>query len=137
MGANAMDMSKMERGFVTEISAGGQRRQNAFDFLKKEFAETLGNGEAGFRVYEDLLEVVNRASSDEATTQFQKQFVPLLDQNIMRKKVMDAFEGTLEKEADKAEKEVKQRRMIAETITALEKKRDKPGLIRTLWRKLW
>src|SRR5580698_4028672 len=78
------------------IRKGGRTRELVYEFWTEENRNKLGNGQAGIALYEELLAIVRRSGSEEAVKEFQKRFVPMLDQKLLQRQVMSAFTGALD-----------------------------------------
>lgn len=100
-------MANWEATFVAALKAGAETRRRAFDFWEQEHGHRFGKGEAGMKLYEDLLAVVRKAGSEEAVKEYQNRFVPLLDQQLLGQNVMGAFLASLDERMEALHEKVR------------------------------
>ena len=85
--------AEYKSNFIAAIRAGGDTRERAFQFFEQRLGPSF-KGPEGFKFYEDLLAIV-READEGAVKEYQKRFVPLLDQDLLKSQVMGAFKEAL------------------------------------------
>lgn len=85
--------AEYKSNFIAAIRAGGDTRERAFQFFEQRLGPSF-KGPEGFKFYEDLLAIV-READEGAVKEYQKRFVPLLDQDLLQSQVMTAFKEAL------------------------------------------
>jgi hypothetical protein len=88
-----MTNAEYKSNFIAAIRAGGETRERAFQFFEERLGPSF-KGPEGFKFYEDLLAIV-READEGVVKEYQKRFVPLLDQNLLQSEVMTAFKEAL------------------------------------------
>ena len=82
--------SQDNRSLFIEAMADATRRSIAFDVVERNCRMRFRVGEEGIRVFFQVLELVRLSKVNEAVEEFEKRFLPLLDQKILRKIVEEA-----------------------------------------------
>ena len=85
--------AEYKSNFIAAIRAGGDTRERAFQFFEQKLGASF-KGPDGFKFYEDLLAIV-READERAVKEYQDRFVPLLDQDLLKAKVMGTFKEVL------------------------------------------
>jgi hypothetical protein len=66
------------------------RRSIAFNVVERNCRERFAEGEGGIKLYIQLLGYVRFANVREAVDEFERRFVPMLDQELLKKKMKEA-----------------------------------------------
>lgn len=88
-----MQNDEFKSAFIAAIRSGGSERERAFRFFEDKLAPSF-KGPDGYTFFTDLLSIVKEADPD-AVKEYQDRFVPLLDQELLQKQVMEAFKEAL------------------------------------------
>ena len=99
-----MQNDEFKAAFITAIRTGGAERERAFKFFEEKLGPSF-KGPEGFGFYTDLLSIVKEADPD-AVKEYQKRFVPLLDQKALGKEMLSAFTEALPAYVAERQKEV-------------------------------
>jgi hypothetical protein len=84
-------MASFQEDFIGAVKAGGHMRKRAFDYWAERHGDKFANGEKGYKFYCDLLEEVKKAGDPKAVEEYQKRFIELCDQDVVKAKVFGAF----------------------------------------------
>jgi hypothetical protein len=87
-----MPRSEREQGIANralfiQCMADPVRRRIAFDVVERNCRDTFGEGEEGLDLFVKLVADVRRAKVDEAVSEFEGRFAPMLDQALLKKKL--------------------------------------------------
>jgi hypothetical protein len=74
------------RSLFIEAMADPIKRRIAFDVVERNCRMRFRVGEEGIRAYLEVLELVQLSKVDEALQEFEKRFLPMLDQRALNKK---------------------------------------------------
>jgi hypothetical protein len=78
------------RSLFIEAMRDPSRRSIAFNVVERNCRERLRQGEDGIKLYIQLLGYVRFANVTEAVDEFERRFVPMLDQALLKKKMKEA-----------------------------------------------
>ncbi len=82
--------TKDNRSLFIEAMAETTRRRIAFDVVERNCRMRFRVGEHGIRVYLQVLELVQLSKVDEAVDEFEKRFLPMLDQEMLKRMIEEA-----------------------------------------------
>jgi hypothetical protein len=68
-----------QTAFMAALREGRHMQQRIFDTIEQRFADDLGSGQAGVKLYEDLISAVRGAGVPGAEEEFEKRFSALLN----------------------------------------------------------
>ena len=63
------------------------KRRIAFDVVERNCRHRFAQGEEGVNLFLELVGYVQAARVDEAVTEFESRFVPMLDQVVLKKRL--------------------------------------------------
>jgi hypothetical protein len=66
------------------------KRQIAFNVVERNCRVRFAEGVEGIKLYVQLLADVKRAHVDEAIDEFERRFLPMLDRNLLLKRIEQA-----------------------------------------------
>jgi len=72
------------RSLFIEAMGDSTRRRIAFDVVARNCRMRFRVGESGIRAYLEILELVQLSKLDEAVDDFEKRFLPMLDQKLLK-----------------------------------------------------
>jgi hypothetical protein len=72
------------RSLFIEAMADATRRRIAFDVVERNCRMRFRVGEEGIRAFLRVLELVRLSEVDEAVDEFEKRFLPMLDQRLLK-----------------------------------------------------
>jgi hypothetical protein len=65
------------------------KRRIAFDVVERNCGDRFAQGEDGLNLFLELVAYVRAARIEEAVSEFESRFVPMLDQELLKKKLSD------------------------------------------------
>jgi hypothetical protein len=81
------------RTLFIEAMSDPAKRQIAFNVVERNCRARFAEGEEGIKLYLQLLADVQRSNIDAAMDEFEKRFIPLLDQALLKTKFEQAKKG--------------------------------------------
>ena len=78
------------RALFIDAMSDPLRRGMAFNVVERNCRERLRQGEDGIKLYIQLLGYVRFANVREAVDEFERRFVPMLDQNLFKERMRKA-----------------------------------------------
>jgi len=81
--------SEVNRRLFVEAMFNPIRREIAFNVVEKNCRDRLAEGELGIGLYQQLFFWVRLAKVDEAAAEFEQRFVPMLDQELLKRKMKE------------------------------------------------
>lgn len=90
-------MGNWEPDFINAVKRGGETRKRAYEIVERHYRDRFGNGEAGYKCYSDLLELVKKAGDEDAVTEYQERFVGLLDREYVGEMLLELLRRASDK----------------------------------------
>jgi hypothetical protein len=81
--------SEVNRRLFIEAMSNPVRREIAFNVVEKNCRVRLAEGELGIGLYQQLFFWVRLAKVDEAAAEFEQRFAPMLDQELLKRKMKE------------------------------------------------
>ena len=81
---------KDNRTLFIEAMADPTKRQIAFNVVERNCRARFAEGEEGINLYFQLLTDVRHARLDEAADEFERRFLPMLDRDLLLKRIEQA-----------------------------------------------
>src|SRR5271166_6620310 len=76
---------KDNRSLFIKAMADPSRRRIAFDVVERRMRFRVG--EEGIRAFLEILQLVQSSNLDEAVDEFEKRFLPMLDQKLLKRRI--------------------------------------------------
>jgi hypothetical protein len=78
------------RSLFIRVMPDPAKRRIAFDIVERNCRDRFAQGEEGLNLFLELVAYVQAARVDEAVTEFESRFVPMLDQAVLKKKLNES-----------------------------------------------
>jgi hypothetical protein len=76
-------MVRHKKEFIAALKIGGDERRRVFKYWEEEYGFKFSQGEKGYKLYCELVEVVKKAGDEKAAEEFRKRFLPLCDKDCV------------------------------------------------------
>jgi hypothetical protein len=83
----------LNRILFIEAMADPAKRVIAFNVVERNCRARFAEGEEGIELYLQLLKDVQRSNIDAAVDEFEKRFIPMLDQDLLKRRFEQAKKG--------------------------------------------
>src|SRR5271165_4908667 len=85
---------KDNRSLFIKAMADPTRRRIAFDVVERNCRMRFRVGEEGIRAFLEILQLVQSSNLDEAVDEFEKRFLPMLDQKLLKRMIEQPHQET-------------------------------------------
>ena len=87
--ARVQDRASDNEALFIECMPDAARRRIAFNVVERNCRQAFGRGKEGLALFMQVRNLVERAQVEEAISEFNKRFAPMLDQEVVNKRVQN------------------------------------------------